>query len=135
MIKQAMSIFGKVKPSPAQSLEGLKAFADVVQENHRITEEETTKRENILVIRDIEIEKIRTQKEILQNYFDSIFSERRYMITEMFDRLDRGIENNNLKLIQMSMSSIVSIAQESPLKQVASLMNDFKNNEVKEITI
>lgn len=135
MMKQAMSIFGKAKPSPTQALEGLKTFVDVVRENHRVTEEETTKRVDISVMRDIEVKKIRAQKEILQNYFDSIFSERRYVIEEMFDKLDKGIENNNLELIQMSMSSIVSIAQESPLKQVASLMNDFKNDDVKEIMI
>ena len=135
MMKQAMSIFGKAKPSPTQALEGLKTFVDVVRENHRVTEEETTKRVDISAMRDIEVKKIRAQKEILQNYFDSIFSERRYVIEEMFDKLDKGIENNNLELIQMSMSSIVSIAQESPLKQVASLTNDFKNDEVKEIMI
>jgi hypothetical protein len=135
MMKKALSILGKSKPSPTQALEGLKTFADVVQENHKITEEERTKRHNISAMKDIEIEKIQAQKEILKIYFDGIFSERKYMIEQMFDKLDKGIENNNLELIQMSMSSIVSIAQESPLKQVESLMNDFKSDDVKSITI
>jgi len=134
-MKKALSILGKSKPSPTQALEGLKTFADVVQENHKITEEERTKRHNISAMKDIEIEKIQAQKEILKIYFDGIFSERKYMIEQMFDKLDKGIENNNLELIQMSMSSIVSIAQESPLKQVESLMNDFKSDDVKSITI
>jgi len=86
-------------------------------------------------MKDVEIEKIQAQKEVLKTYLEGIFSERRYMIEEMFDKLDKGIENNNLELIQMSMSSIVSIAQESPLKQVESLMSDFKNDDVKSITI
>jgi len=135
MMKKAMSLFSKAKPSPTQALEGLKTFAEVVKDNHKITEEETTKRVNISAIKDVEIEKIQTQKEILKSYFEGIFSERRYMIEQMFDKLDKGIENNNLELIQMSMSSIVSIAQESPLKQVASLMSDFKNDDVKSISI
>ena len=120
---------------PPQALEGLKIFVDVVKENHKTTEEEQTKRENISAMRDIEIEKIRVQKKTLKAYFDGIFSERKYMIEEMFDKLDKGIESNNLELIQMSMSSIVSIAQESPLKQVASLINDFNNDDVKSIAI
>jgi len=86
-------------------------------------------------MKDVEIEKIQAQKEVLKTYLEGIFSERRYMIEEMFDKLDKGIENNNLELIQMSMSSIVSIAQESPLKQVESLMSDFKNDDVKSISI
>ena len=135
MMKKAMSLFGKAKPSPSQALEGLKIFAEVVRENHQVTEEETTKRINISAMKKMEIKKIQTQKKILKTYFEGIFSERRYMIEEMFDKLDKGIENNNLELIQMSMNSIVSIAQESPLKQVASLMNDFKNDDIKSISI
>jgi len=135
MMKKAMSLFGKAKPSPTQALDGLKMLFNVKNENHRVTEEEKTKRVNISAMRDVEIEKIQAQKEVLKTYLEGIFSERRYMIEEMFDKLDKGIENNNLELIQMSMSSIVSIAQESPLKQVESLMSDFQNDDVKSITI
>jgi len=135
MMKKAMRLFGKAKPSPTQALEGLKMLVNSKSENHKVSEEEKTKRANIYAIKDVEIEKIQAQKEVLKTYLEGIFSERRYMIEEMFDKLDKGIENNNLELIQMSMSSIVSIAQESPLKQVASLMNDFKNDEVKSISI
>lgn len=135
MMKKAMSFLRKTKPSPTQALEGLKVFAEVVRDNHKVTEEEITKRVNIAAMRDVEIEKIQAQKEILKSYFDGIFSERKYMIAQMFDKLDKGIENNNLELIQMSMSSIVSIAQESPLKQVESLMSDFKSADVKSISI
>jgi hypothetical protein len=53
----------------------------------------------------------------------------------MFDALDKGIESNNLELIQLSLGSIVEIAKDSPLKQVEKLRNDFHNPEVKEIEI
>jgi len=135
MMKKAMSLFGKTKPSPTQALDGLKMLLNAKNENHRVTEEEKTKRVNISAMRDVEIEKIQAQKEVLKTYLEGIFSERRDTIEEMFDKLDKGIENNNLELIQMSMSSIVSIAQESPLKQVESLMSDFKNDDVKSISI
>lgn len=134
-MKNLLNLLGKTKPTPEQALNGLKMFVDAVKENHKITEEETTKRVNIESMRDVEIERIQAQKEILKTYFEGIFSERKYMIEQMFDKLDKGIENNNLELIQMSMSSIVAIAQESPLKQVQELMNNFKNDDVKSITI
>ena len=135
MIKKAMSMVGKTKPSPTQALEGLKMLVNAKSENHKITQEETTKRKNINAVRDVEIERIQAQKDVLKTYLEGIFSERKYMIEEMFDKLNKGIENDNLELIQMSMSSIVSIAKESPLKQVESLVNDFKNDDVKSITI
>ena len=135
MIKKAMSIVGRAKPSPTQALEGLKMLVNAKSENHKITEEEKTKRTNINAMKDVEVKKIQAQKDVLKTYLEGIFSERRYMIEEMFDKLDKGIESDNLELIQMSMSSIVSIAKESPLKQVESLISDFKNDDVKSITI
>jgi len=135
MMTKTMSLFSKIKPSPIQAFEGLKMLVNAKSENHKISEEEETKRANIFAMRDVEIEKIQVQKEVLKTYLEGIFSERRYMIEQMFNRLDKGIENNNLEFIQMSMSSIVSIAQESPLKQVDSLMNNFKNDDVKSISI
>ena len=130
-----MSMVGKAKPSPTQALEGLKILVNAKSENHRVTQEEKTKRANIHALRDVEIERIQAQKDVLKSYLEGIFSERKYMIEEMFDKLDKGIENDNLELIQLSMSSIVSIAKESPLKQVESLISDFKNDDVKSITI
>lgn len=135
MVDKAKNLVSKIKPSPAQAFEGLKMLVNAKKENHNITETEKTKRANIAARKDVEIENIRAQKDVLKTYLEGIFSERRYMIEEMFDKLDKGIENNNLELIQISMSSIVAIAKESPLKQVEALVSDFKNDDVKSITI
>lgn len=131
-----MSIFSKSKLTPQQAFEGLIImFADVVKENHKVTEEETTKRHNITAMKEFEIEKIQAQKEVLKDYFEKTFAERRINFDKMFDALDKGIESNNLELIQLSLGSIVEIAKDSPLKQVEKLRNDFHNPEVKEIEI
>ncbi len=135
MKNKLMSIFSKSKPTPQQAFDGLKMFADVVKENHKVTEEETTKRHNITAMKEFEIEKIQAQKEVLKDYFEKTFAERRINFDKMFDALDKGIESNNLELIQLSLGSIVEIAKDSPLKQVEKLRNDFHNPEVKEIEI
>jgi len=135
MKKKLMSIFRKTKPTPQQAFEGLKIFADAVKENHKVTEEETTKRHNITAMKDFEIKKIQTQKEVLKDYFEKTFAERRINFDKMFDVLDKGIESNNLELIQLSLNSIVEIAKDSPLKQVEKLRNDFHNDDIKSITI
>lgn len=135
MKNKFMSIFSKSKPSPQQALDGLKIFADVVRENHKVTEEEITKRDNITAMKEFEIEKVKAQKEVLKDYFEKTFAERRINFDKMFDALDKGIESNNLELIQLSLGSIVEIAKDSPLKQVEKLRNDFHNPEVKEIEI
>ena len=134
-MKKLMNIFRKTKPSPQQALDGLKMFADIVKENHKVTEEETTKRHNITSMKEFEIEKIQAQKEVLKDYFEKTFAERRINFDKMFDALDKGIDSNNLELIQLSLNSIVEIAKDSPLKQVEKLKNDFHNPDVKEIEI
>jgi len=135
MKKKLMNMLGKIKPSPQQALEGLKILLDIAKENHKTTEEETTKRHNITAMKEFEIEKIQAQKEVLKDYFEKIFSERKTNFDKMFDALDKGIENNNLELMQLALNSIVEIAKDSPLKQVEKLRNDFHNPEVKEIEI
>jgi hypothetical protein len=110
-------------------------FADVVKENHEATEEEIIKLHNITAMKEFKIEKIQAQKEVLKDYLEKIFAERRINFDKMFDALDKGIENNNLELIQLSLGSIVEIAKDSPLKQVEKFKNDFHNSDVKEIEI
>jgi len=130
-----MSIISKSKPTPQQAFEGLKIFVDVVKENHKVSEEEKTKRKNIIAMKEFEIEKIQIQKEVLKDYFEKTFAERRTNFDKMFDVLDKGIESNNLELMQLALGSIVEIAKDSPLSQVEKLRNDFHNPEVKSIEI
>ncbi len=129
------AIVNVLKPTPLQAFEGLTMLLDIAKENHKITQEEQTKRTNINAMKEFEIEKIRAQKEVLKDYFEKTFIERRINFDKMFDILDRGIEENNLKLIELSLSSIIEIAKDSPLKQIEKLRSDFYNPNVREIEI
>ncbi|HIP14001.1 MAG TPA: hypothetical protein EYG74_00750 [Sulfurimonas autotrophica] len=124
-----------VRPNPLQVVEGLKMLINVYKENYKVTEIETTKREEIQASKEIELEKIKSKRIILEQYFEGIFSERKLMINKMFDALDKGIETNNLELIQQSLGSIVAIAKESPLAGIQSLLSDYRNPNVQQITI
>jgi len=135
MISKTLSITRQLKITPLQAFEGIKTVVDVISKNQKVIREETTKRHNIAAIKEFEIEKIQVQKEVLKDYFEKIFAERKMIFENLFDKLDKGIENNNLELIQLSLSSIVEIAKDSPLNQVEKLRNDFHNPEVKEIEI
>ena len=123
------------KPNPVQIMDGLKIVIEAYKENHRVAESEKTRRAQIQAYKEVELERIRSKREILEQYFEGIFSERKVVINKMFDTLDKGIETNNLELIQGSLSSIVDIAKESPLSGVQKLLSDYDNPEVKQITI
>jgi len=122
-------------PTPLQAIEGFKLLIDAYKENYKVTEEETTKRHNITAMKEYEIEKIKAQKEIIKDYFEKIFSERKNNFQRMFNALDKGIENNNVEAIQASMTMIVTLSKESPLQDMKSLISDFNNNDIQSITI
>ena len=91
------------KMSPEQALEGLKMVYQAYQENHKITEIEKTKRKEIEALENIEIEKIKAQKEVIKEYFEKSFSERKENFKELFNALDKGIDGNNIELIQATL--------------------------------
>jgi hypothetical protein len=134
-MKKLINIFKKTKPSPDQALDGLKTLFEVIQENHRVTETETTKRAEISAIRDIEIEKIQAQKEVIKDYFEKTFSERDKSFDMMFKALDKGLETGNLEIVANSLHYIVDLAKTSPLKDGPTFAKALKDPNVKEIEI
>jgi len=123
----------KTQATPEQALKGLQMLYEAYQENHKITQTEKTKRREIEAQERVELAKIQSQKEILQEYFERVFKERKSNFKEFFKRLDKGIESNNSELIQGSLAAILELAKDSPLKQLHQIKNDFHNPNVDEI--
>jgi len=123
------------KPSPTQVFDALKIIVDAHKENQQVMEIEQTKRKAIEAQKEVELKKLKKQRKVLEQYLEETFSERKMVITKMFDVLDKGIDSNNLELIQQSLASIVAIAKESPLKGIQNLIQDFDNPNVDEIVI
>ena len=106
---------------------------ETINKYHETSERGKTDRAKIRAYKDIEIEKIKSQKAILETYLEGRFSERKMIINRSFDALDKAIETNNLELIQQSLSVVVTIAKESPLAGVQNFLSDFNDPNVKEI--
>lgn len=123
------------KPTPMMALDGLKMVLGAVQENHRISETEQTKRHEITAFKETELERIRSQRDVMKDYFERTFSEREKNFDNLFQALDKGIESNNSQVIEQSLSTIIKIAEDSPLKQIKKLKSDFHNPDVKNIEI
>lgn len=92
------------------------------QEYVKIKQVETTKREMIRAQRDVAISRIQAQKEILQQYLESSFSERAANFTRMFDLLDEGLARGDDKAIGAAMSMIIKQVETNPLDGISQLM-------------
>ena len=72
---------------------------------------ETTKREQISAVKDIQISKIQAQKELLRSYLDQTFAERRSTINELFMRLDQAIDSGDVQQISVFVNGITDIVK------------------------
>lgn len=102
-------------------------------EYKKIAAQEKTKREVIGAWRDVRLAELKNQQEILRLYLENTFKERRKMIDGLFEALDKGMEAGNIHVIDTAINGIVSIAKDSPLKQVDNLIAALKNDNVKVI--
>ena len=125
----------KTKPSPMMALTGLNMIVDAYKDYKKTVEIETTKRAYIKADKEKFIAKIDAQKELIINYFEYMFSERKDNFKKLFETLDKGISASNNTLIEQALSSIITIAKDSPLKGIKQLVSDFKNDNIDEIEI
>ena len=68
--------------------------------------------------RDIAITTITEKCKVLREYMHLSFAERRKVIEECFERIDKGIENNDYQLIAMGFQLINNVVKDSPFKNI-----------------
>lgn len=136
MIKKISKVGTKITKhiSPVQAVEGFTTIYKTITEYKTNKEKHKTLRKNIEIEKDIELERIKTQKEILLKYFEEIFQERKEIYKKQFDLLDKGIETQNIEMIQIACSSIITLAKDSPLKELEKFRtNNELGQEIKKI--
>jgi hypothetical protein len=122
------------KPTDAAG-HALNTLIDAYRECKIISEQEQTKRENIRAYRDINVKAIEENSAILKLYLEKTFAERAFVIQEMFDRLDKGLESGNIEVIALTISAIVDVTKQSPLAQARELIANYHNPNVTMIEI
>lgn len=98
-------------------------LVEAYKDYNHIKQVETTKREMIRSQRDVAINRIQAQKEILQQYLQSTFAERASNFSNMFAILDRGIASGDDKQIGVAMNMIVKQMETNPLDGINQLMS------------
>ncbi len=124
-----------MKPSPLDTVEGLKMLAEAYMENRRISETEKTKREAIEAQKETIIEEIRAKKEILKDFFDKSFAERDKNFDKLFEGLDKTLEKNDNEALTAFLGAITELAKTSPVSESRKLLEDYRNPDKDEIII
>lgn len=90
-------------------------------EYKQIVSQEKTKREQIRAWRDVELERIRAQEELLLTYLECTFDERKANFAKFFDVLDHAVETEDVSVINTTLESITALARTSPFKDIATV--------------
>ncbi len=126
--------FTKTPAVPAQqALEGFKILVDASKEYGIVREHHQTERSRIQANKEVELARLHHQAELLESYLKQSFKQQNETIDKMFERLDKGIEENNPQLIALAMQNIENIVKSSPLKEALQIVSDISDPNVKSI--
>lgn len=118
---------GKVVPKSGKfvnaidGFEALSLLVNTAREAHGIAQVESTKRARLQAYEATEVARIKAGSEVLRDYFDRVFAERRDLHRELFERLDTALESGNNEALKAVTQGIVDIARSSPLADVGDL--------------
>lgn len=122
-----------LKPSPTAALEAFNLLVKEYSNYKQVVETEQTKRLAIEAWSKSKSQQTKAKKDILKKYLKASFVERRYVIDEMFKRLDTGIETGNDQLIIAAMSGISDIVKSSPLQEAEKIIQAMNDPDIKKI--
>ncbi len=93
-------------------LDGIKTVAECVRDIQKEHTEQIRLRESARV----EVERIHAMRDVLLDYLDRSFDERRNNFQQLFERLDSAIAADNAQLATAVLDSVVKLAEASPFK-------------------
>lgn len=111
-----------------QAGEVLKTLTDAITEYGKVVEQEKTKRLGIEAQRDVMLEHVRAQKEVLMTYLQGSFRERALVLDKSFGLLDRGLETGDAAVMQAAIAMIVQTVQHSPFKDAQDLTKKLSDS-------
>lgn len=106
------------------ALDGFTALNDIVeaaQEYFTLHETESTKRAQIAAAEKAEVARIKAAENVLREYFQQIFAERRANFDALFGTLDKAIAEGDGTTVNAVLGSIVDIAKTSPIAELGDL--------------
>jgi hypothetical protein len=102
----------KTELSLKDVLTGIQVVADCVRDIQKERTEQTRLREQSRV----DVEHIHAMRDVLMDYLDRSFDERRESFRQLFERLDGAIASDNVGMAAAVLESVVKLADASPFK-------------------
>lgn len=99
----------------ARVVDGVKVVADAVRE----VAFQRTAQEQIRSDAAVEIARIHAVRDVMLDYLDRSFDERRKNFDMLFAQLDRAVASESLESVARTLDAIVALSKTSPFKDLA----------------
>ena len=109
--------------SPSEVLSTLKAFSEAATDAVKFCEIQETKRAEIKANAEVHIAQMRAQRDIIIDYLQRSFDERRYLFEQQFKVVDHALMTGNTEELAISLQSINDLAKSSPFKALSDIGN------------
>ncbi len=121
--KTKSKLSGHSLSTPVEVMSTLKAFTEAATDAVKFCEVQETKREEIRANRDVRLKQLEAQREIILEYLNRSFDERRYLFQKQFEVVDYALRSGNTEQLALSLQSINDLAKSSPFKALADIGN------------
>ncbi|EAW33391.1 hypothetical protein [Lyngbya sp. PCC 8106] len=102
-------------------LESVREIVTACTDYLKIAEEERTKRQEIKAWEKTTIAQINAQRDVLIEYLERSFDERAKNFRQLFNVVDKAIDNGDNEQLALALHSITELAKSSPFKDLANL--------------
>ena len=99
-------------PGLTDVIEGIKTIAGCARDIQR----ERTEQTRIQQEARVEVERIHAVRDVVLDYLDRSFDERRENFRQLFERFDAAVQSGNGQLAGTVLESVVKLAESSPFK-------------------
>lgn len=110
-----------------QLIEGLKCMYQAHSDYQRLREQEKTKRLAILADRDVTIEQIRAQCDVIKQALSEAFELRKTGLQAQIQAMDQAIDRGNVEALHAVMDAMVKTIQSSPFKDISDMREQLSN--------
>lgn len=99
----------------------------------KIAEEQKTERQRIIAKRDVAVLAIEAERDVLLEYFQLRFSERKHALDGMFKVLNKAVEDKNDTAMDAALNGILEVVKDNPLKDFETFRVSRAKGEILEI--
>lgn len=107
--------------TPEKMLVFVERLTKLTFEVQKFCEVQETKRALINAQREVMVQQIQAQKEVMLAYLDKSFDERKKNFDKLFSLVDDAMKNNNYQQLDLALRSINVLAASSPFKALRSV--------------